>query len=185
MIRSSLPFLVAICALAPRVAHAERLTGTVVLADTGVGLVDYQVQVYPVGDPGGGAIAGAVSGEDGSFELTAPGLPEGRYPVRVISPNGVAFGEWEGVQIPATGVELVLEPSGTVYEATTGEPVAGAFVWVHRLEGTDPCADPGSRLAREALGQGQQGQRTDLDGLYHLTTPCVWTRRGTATSSPP
>ncbi|MEY3013763.1 MAG: hypothetical protein RIT45_2498 [Pseudomonadota bacterium] len=118
-----------------------------------------------VGSPDGkGSVQSAMTEDDGSFRIAA--MPAGTRRVRVLSPHGAVFldATFEAAAGQQVVLPLALRPTGRIYDARTGEPLAGVRAFLF-YDDADPIA-PGTLVAASALPDGQQGQRTDATGAY-------------------
>ncbi|MGE0451696.1 MAG: collagen binding domain-containing protein [Vicinamibacterales bacterium] len=145
-----------------------RLTGRVLAADTGRPLSRARVFVTGNALPGG---RGALTAEDGSFELTD--LPEGRYTVSAGKAGFItlAYGQRRPFQ-PGTPLQIqagehlsgieIRVPRGSVIAGQifdeTGEPLPGAIIRVLRQD----LAQGAPRLVPAGAGQ------TDDRGSYRV-----------------
>lgn len=125
-------------------------------------LAGYRVEAVDAAAPGV-PVASTVTGRDGRYALE--GLAPGRYRLRVLSPTGVELAESPPVDLTSGGAarDLRVDPTGRVYDAVTGAPVAGVRVRVEY--------DGGGLVPATAMGLGQQGQVTAGDGIYRVDLP--------------
>lgn len=135
------------------------------------------VRFYPGTDPDGRADAEAVTDAEGRYDLSD--LRPGEYRVRVFSKNEVLLETVESVEVSAIEQRtqnLVIDPSGRVYDSVDGTLIDGAEVFIYRdedLSNADPL-DEASRRARllvppeDLEAESQQGQRTAHGGMYRF-----------------
>lgn len=135
------------------------------------------VRFYPDTDPDGRAAGEAVTDAQGRYDLTD--LRPGNYRVRVFSKNEVLLETQDAIEI--SGVEqrtqnLIIDPSGRVYDSVEGTLIDGAEIFIYRdedLSNDDPL-DDASRRARVLVppedleAESQQGQRTAHGGMYRF-----------------
>jgi hypothetical protein len=132
------------------------------------------------GGPHGGGHHGFrdITGEDGTYSLE---LPTGSWVITALMRGYVrASAEAEVIEGETTTVDLALEPmtfgsmAGTVTDADTGEPVAGAFVVLRR--------SGGSLLGGGGHGGGHHGIHaiTGEDGTYLIENAPVGDYRAMA-----
>ncbi len=121
-------------------------------------------------------VAEAVTDAAGRYALEAP---PGTYTARIFTATDVLMATIGGVVVtPAqpTQTNLLIDPSGRVYDSVDGTLIDGAEVFIYRDEDTDEDPfDPESLAARvlvppaELEAASQQGQRTANGGLYRFS----------------
>lgn len=135
------------------------------------------VRFYPAADPDGRADAEAITTAEGRYDLSQ--IRPGNYRVRVFSKNEVLLKTQDDVEV--SGIEqrtqnLIIDPSGRVYDSVEGTLIDGAEVFIYRdedLSNDDPL-DEASRRARVLVppedleAESQQGQRTAHGGMYRF-----------------
>lgn len=136
---------------------------------------DMRVALSRAADPDGPPVAEARTDAAGRFALEAP---PGEYRARVFTAADVLMRTVDGlVVLPSQAVEadLLIDPSGRVYDSVEGTLIDGAEVFIYRDADTDDDPfDPESRAARvlvppsELEAASQQGQRTANGGLYRF-----------------
>ncbi|MCB9737760.1 MAG: DUF11 domain-containing protein [Deltaproteobacteria bacterium] len=121
-------------------------------------------QVVISAPDGEGGVASAITETDGSFRIAA--MPSGKRRVRVRSPHGAVFLDATFDAAPGEQVvlPLALRPTGRIYDARKGTPVAGVRAFLF-YDDADPLA-PGKLVPQAELPEGQQGQRVDATGAY-------------------
>ncbi len=105
-----------------------------------------------------GEIVIAMTAADGTFgERLAPG----DYTVRIKSPGGLIVKEQQVTLTPGIPVFVPepIDPSGVLYNETTGDAVPGATITILN-------AGTGTALPAACLGAGEQGQVTGATGAY-------------------
>ncbi|MFH1810320.1 MAG: OmpA family protein [Pseudomonadota bacterium] len=126
----------------------------------------FQVQLRR---PGSSATLGTqVADAEGQYLFAA--VPAGGVELVVLSETGALF---KTLGLPALAADgeveqdLLIDPSGVIYDATTGAAVRGAQVFVYvEDDDFDPAND---RLAGpDRVAPEQQGQLTNPDGLYRF-----------------
>ncbi|MEZ4467490.1 MAG: hypothetical protein R3F43_24365 [bacterium] len=136
-----------------------------------------RVALSPERDPDAAPVAEAESDETGRFDL-ADLLP-GRYRVRVFSATDVLLRTLDGVEVVATEQrqqDLVIDPSGRIYDGTEGSLIDGAQVFIYRDNdaANDDPYDAASRDQRSLVppedleAESMQGQRTAHGGMYRF-----------------
>jgi uncharacterized repeat protein (TIGR01451 family) len=115
----------------------------------------------------------AVSDENGTYRLLP--LPAGNYRLEVRSGSGALFAT-HSANVRATAQEafeerdLLIDPSGAVYNGATFDTVRGARAVLY-LDDGDGDVDNDARVPDDQLPLGQQGQLTTLQGLYRFDAP--------------
>jgi uncharacterized repeat protein (TIGR01451 family) len=148
-----------------RLVGRTLLRGKVPAEDTA--LANLTVQVFRDGDARRAPVAGLLSDAQGQYRL--PAVPPGSYRIRVLTSRGAQLAEEGGVTISAaapTVRDVRVDPSGRVYDATTGTFVQDVRVFLYYDE-TDPV-EPGQLVPADRLGAGQQGQVTPAEGFYRF-----------------
>jgi len=128
-----------------------------VLDEGETGLPGWTVQIL---DANGNVVATIVVNEDGTF--SQPGLDLGDYTVQFLSPGGLVMQEQNVTLTPLNPLAFApypIDPAGIVYDETTGEPVAGAQVFLINR-------NTGLLIPDVCLGVAEQGQTTGSDGAY-------------------
>ncbi len=106
-------------------------------------------------------------------------LNSGRYALLAYSETGTLLGQSAPFDVPDDGGDLRLDlpigPSGRIYDSSTGDPIAGARVFVYReLDADDDPFDVESIRSRQLVSAedledaSQQGQLTDSGGRYRV-----------------
>jgi len=129
-------------------AQAELISGSVRHAET-----DAPLSGFIVKDPGN---TEAVVGSDGSFSID---IPNGDTQLSVFSSNNVLFSKGKP---SVNGGKFLIQPTGVVYNASTGKAVSGVKVVLRR----DTAFK--TKIKKEQLGEGQYDQVTDKHGLYRF-----------------
>ncbi|MFH0901415.1 MAG: hypothetical protein V2A73_12375, partial [Pseudomonadota bacterium] len=113
-------------------------------------------------------VAAVTTGDDGEYEID---LPPGRYVVRAFSSEGVELARNPALSVAGgevVGHDVVVDPSGVVYNATTGKPIGGVRVALYYDDSDSET--PGEIVPDDKLGLGQQRQMTaamgDAAGFY-------------------
>lgn len=134
-------------------------------------LADFLVRAYRSSDPGS-AVAEAISDSDGLYRL--PALGDGSYVLKVFSrPFGgdpVEFAQTGAVQVREGAVverDLLVDPSGRIYNSVTGELINGAEVQIYYDESDPDPLRAGRLVPPQDLPEGQQSQLT-RDGFYRF-----------------
>jgi uncharacterized repeat protein (TIGR01451 family) len=133
-------------------------------------LAGYQVQAFILGDANGTPLATGTTDEDGAFNLAS--LPPGLYSLRVFNSNGVQIGTLSAVKVgdgEANTRDIVIDPTGIVYNSKSGEPVANVRALLYYDKTNTLSA--GKLVPEGLLGNGQQGQVTDASGFYKFDMP--------------
>lgn len=133
-------------------------------------LTGYQVQAFILGDANGTPLASATTDEDGAYSLAS--LPPGLYTLRVSNSNGVQIGALSAVSVgdgEASTRDIVIDPTGVIYNSKTGEPAANVRALLY-YDKTDTFS-AGKLVPEGLLGLGQQGQVTDASGFYKFDMP--------------
>ncbi len=135
-----------------------------------------RVAVFAVTDPDGAPVAEAETDEAGVYRLRR--LLPGRYRVRVFSATDVLLLTMDDVPVTADREsvrDLVIDPSGRVYDSAEGTLIDGAEVFIYRDLDLDEDPFDAETLRRRVLvpvdeleAPSQQGQRTAHGGLYHF-----------------
>jgi uncharacterized repeat protein (TIGR01451 family) len=112
----------------------------------------------------------ATTGQDGTYQMT--GAPPGTFVLRVLSPGGTQFATGQSVTLQAGGeqtADLLVDPSGRVYDSSSGAMVAGATLRL-LYDDSDPAAGGQTSVPvpAEKLGVGQQAQVTSALGMYRF-----------------
>ena len=118
------------------------------------GLPGWQIQIV---DNGGSVVDTLTTQADGTFSNL--NLVPGDYNVQFISPGGIIIQE-QPITLNPGDVAFVpepIDPSGIVYDETTGDAVPGTQVFL---------LTNGIPLPPACLGPGEQGQITGVDGVY-------------------
>ena len=125
------------------------------------GLSGYRVEIWEAG--ASAPAASTISGPDGGY-LFADVVP-GTYAVVFLEPvSGLVVGRIDAVAVDRGDVvidqNLPIDPSGVIYDAVSGTPIAGAVVRLADASGTP--------LPASCLLAGQQAQTTASDGVYRF-----------------
>ncbi len=134
-----------------------------------------RVALYRAADPNGAPAVEVITDAEGRFALEGP---PGTYVARVFTASDVLMATIGGVVIAPgqqSPADLVIDPSGRVYDSVEGTLIDGAEVFIYRDEDVDDDPfDDASRAARvlvppdELEAASQQGQRTANGGLYRF-----------------
>ncbi|MCA9544943.1 MAG: DUF11 domain-containing protein [Myxococcales bacterium] len=139
--------------------------------------VGMRVAAYEATDPDGPAVLEATTDDAGRFLLDR--LRPGRYRLRVFSSADVLLKTFDDVELaPDVDLQrdLLIDPSGRVYDSVEGDLIDGAEVFIYRdvdLDDFDPLDDEsqaGKVLVppEDLEAASQQGQRTAHGGLYRF-----------------
>jgi outer membrane protein OmpA-like peptidoglycan-associated protein len=130
------------------VAQAVPITGTVQEAVTNKSLSGFIVSFAGATPAQEGVVA-----DDGSFVID---VPSQATKLRILSSTRVLFEEHT-----ASGgtANILIKPTGYVYDSSTGKPVSGITVQLYYTSGTQVTTN---------LGLKQVDQVTDKHGLYHF-----------------
>ncbi|MCB9538428.1 MAG: DUF11 domain-containing protein [Myxococcales bacterium] len=139
--------------------------------------VGMRVAAYEATDPDGPAVLEATTDDAGRFLLDR--LRPGRYRLRVFSSADVLLKTFDDVELaPDVDLQrdLLIDPSGRVYDSVEGDLIDGAEVFIYRdvdLDDFDPLDDEsqaGKVLVppEDLEAASQQGQRTAHGGLYQF-----------------
>ena len=107
---------------------------------------------------------------DNSGLYTMSSVAPGSYLARVVSPGGAQF-----VQVPVLslrpderrGQDLRVDPSGVIYDSTSGAPLAGVRVTLF-ADNADDNPNNDLPVRADLLPNGQQDQVTGTDGRYRF-----------------
>jgi uncharacterized repeat protein (TIGR01451 family) len=130
-------------------------------------LAGVQIVLYGDDSPGQDAIAGVTSAADGRYHID--GVPPGEYTLRAFSVGGAQLARQSRIAVVDSELDdhdVWVDPSGRLYDATTGKLVSGEQVFL-RYDETDG-AEPGALVPPDRLQPGQQGQVTSADGIYRF-----------------
>ncbi|MBN2361365.1 MAG: OmpA family protein, partial [Deltaproteobacteria bacterium] len=111
-------------------------------------------------------VASAIADDEGGFVFAS--VPAGSLQLTVLSETGALFERVQLDAVPAdrpTERDILIDPSGVVYDARSGVGISGARAYLYLEDGDD---DPSNdRLAgSDRVPVEQQGQITNRDGLY-------------------
>jgi uncharacterized repeat protein (TIGR01451 family) len=138
--------------------------------DDDVGASGFTVFALPAGGSGAPTRTAVTNGR-GRYTLSP--LPAGGYTLEIRSGSGALFGRFAVDALESGEVrelDLRVDATGSIYDASTFAPAAGARVTLFLDDGDE---DPSNDLpVPEAdLPEGQQGQRATEQGLYRFDPP--------------
>ncbi len=139
------------------------------LRDEDEALGGYRVNLYSLRDGGGDPVATGESDENGRYYLVD--VEPGSYLIEAFSSTGVQVAERRlegGDEIRAdlvSDLNLPIDPSGRVFDSTSGALIGGARVTV--FYDTENSLSPGEKVPLENMPYpSQQDQLTDAHGFY-------------------
>lgn len=129
-------------------------------------LSGFQVLAYHAERPAS-PVRTSVSGDDGAFSLFD--LPPGLYTLKAYSNTGTEFAKLENLRVLEGAMleqNVLIDPRGIVYDSTTGNALEGVTAYLY-FDDTN-ALDPGKLVPPEFLGERQQAQRTNTQGMYQF-----------------
>lgn len=138
-------------------------------ADSDRPLSDFLVRIYRQSNPSQ-VLAESVTDADGRYDL--PVLTRGEYLLKAFTQPGggapVEFARQGELRVSSGSLQeqdVLVDPSGRVYDSVSGELINGAEVQIFYAEDDPDPTRAGRLVPPEDLPENQQGQLT-RDGLY-------------------